>query len=179
MGYIEGQNKDGSYGPYRRDKSGALRTADVAHSKAHDGLLWTHTFEFTNLAAAAAVNLCMAAAAGKRVHVEAFVSADAGGVGRVYKKPTYADGTPLAGVNVDFDIDTASPLTVVSGATISVAGTLAGSTTLASGVGNVGGGQSSSRHEFQLSPTGKAAVTFTAKTNGTNGSILLVIYEET
>ena len=176
---IEARKADGTYNEARLDhRTRAQVTTDTFHAKTHEGKTWTHTFEFAALGAGASVNIGVLCGAGTRIHCEAVISADNAGAGRVYKKPTYTLGSNVAGVNHDFDLAAASPATVVSAPTITLDGNLFESVHFASGVGPTGGGSSNSRYEFIVSDTNMALIRFTAKNAGTNGSIMIVLYEE-
>jgi hypothetical protein len=175
---LDGFLKDKRIRSIRADKGGGLRTIDHPHSRLHDGAQWVFLREFTNLAAGASVNMAIVATSGKRLHVEAIVSADAAGTGRVFKAPTYSAGTAIVGVNPDFDINASAPAAVVHTPTIGADGNPFHSASLASGAGNSGGGQSNTRYEFIVSETSPALIRFTAKGNSTNGSITLIAYEE-
>lgn len=178
MSVTEARRTDGRYDEVRLDRSRSLATVDLVHSKTHDGKLWTHTFEFSALGAAASVSVGIAAAVGKRIHCEAIVSADNAGSARVFRRSNFSAGSAVAGANNDFDSDEASPAAIVSGPSIVSDGALFEGVAFASGVGNTGGGSSGSRHEFIVSPTNRAIVRFTARSAGTNGFIMIILYEE-
>lgn len=162
----------------RGDRGGGLRVIEHNHSRAHDGMMWTHAYEFSGLSAGQSVAIGVSARPNKKIHIEALRSADSSGFIRLFRNPTYTGGTTVAGGNANFDSDAESPALVVSDPVVTNDGSLFSGVAFASGSGHAGGGQSNTTYELQLGAASRALIRFTAKTNDTAGFIVVVVFEE-